>query len=180
MHVRLTHTNVYCSGYVWCTIYILSIQSLSIPFHRFYHLLFIFLRIWLLETWKIHILNGVILINTALVELTWHVVMDLPASPLWMYPSHYPQKFPTRPRINMSTLFDTHYYRVTKVFCSIVGLWPYQSQHQKRIILSLNIFILFSYIPPQVKIVNISLNRQNINMFNTDMTPIVNRTKNIL
>ncbi|XP_032686532.1 uncharacterized protein LOC116851335 [Odontomachus brunneus] len=59
------------------------------------------------------------------------------------------QKFSFRPRGNMNTFFDTR-YRATKLFSSIVGLWPYQSQFKRNIILSLNILVFISYLPPQL------------------------------
>ncbi|XP_025155500.1 uncharacterized protein LOC109504201 [Harpegnathos saltator] len=51
----------------------------------------------------------------------------------------------------MGTLFDTRYYRVLKLFCSAVGLWPYQAQFKKKIIQSFNIIILLSYFPAQLR-----------------------------
>ncbi|XP_032686526.1 odorant receptor 23a-like [Odontomachus brunneus] len=49
----------------------------------------------------------------------------------------------------MNMFFDTR-YRATKLFSSIVGLWPYQSQFKRKIILSFSILVLISYLPPQL------------------------------
>ncbi|XP_011702677.1 PREDICTED: uncharacterized protein LOC105458816 isoform X2 [Wasmannia auropunctata] len=61
-----------------------------------------------------------------------------------------PHKFPIRWRINMS-VFDTRYYSVTKLFASMVGIWPYQSQFRKKIIQSVSMFVMFTFVPPQAK-----------------------------
>ncbi|KAL0132673.1 hypothetical protein PUN28_000431 [Cardiocondyla obscurior] len=51
----------------------------------------------------------------------------------------------------MRALFNTRYYSITKLFASIVGIWPYQSQSKKRIIQSVSIFVMLTFIPPQIK-----------------------------
>ncbi|KAL6268705.1 hypothetical protein P5V15_001833 [Pogonomyrmex californicus] len=51
----------------------------------------------------------------------------------------------------MSAIFDTRYYSVTKLFASVVGMWPYQSQLKRRIIQFISMFIMFTFFPPQVK-----------------------------
>ncbi|XP_025159878.1 uncharacterized protein LOC112589712 [Harpegnathos saltator] len=50
----------------------------------------------------------------------------------------------------MTKLFDTRYYYLTKLFCSMVGLWPYQAQNKRIFIQTFNILILLSYVPPQL------------------------------
>ncbi|XP_019696169.1 odorant receptor 24a-like [Harpegnathos saltator] len=50
----------------------------------------------------------------------------------------------------MKRFFDTHYYRATKLLSSIVGLWPYQKRLKRKVILSFNLFVLLSYLPPQL------------------------------
>ncbi|XP_024872536.1 uncharacterized protein LOC112455067 [Temnothorax curvispinosus] len=50
----------------------------------------------------------------------------------------------------MNALFDTRYY-ITKLFASMVGIWPYQSQLRKKIIPSVSMFVMFTFFPPQVK-----------------------------
>lgn len=55
--------------------------------------------------------------------------------------------------VNMTTLFDTRFYYITKLTCSMAGLWPYQSWFRKKILLSFNFIVLLSYLPPQVSIV---------------------------
>ncbi|XP_032686489.1 uncharacterized protein LOC116851299 [Odontomachus brunneus] len=51
----------------------------------------------------------------------------------------------------MTTLFDTRYYYLTKLCCSITGLWPFQSQFKSRILQSFNLLIILLFIPPQLK-----------------------------
>ncbi|XP_024889759.1 uncharacterized protein LOC112466105 isoform X1 [Temnothorax curvispinosus] len=51
----------------------------------------------------------------------------------------------------MNALFDTRYYNITKLFASMVGIWPYQSQFRKKIIQSVSMFVMFTFFPPQVK-----------------------------
>ncbi|XP_067209602.1 odorant receptor 13a-like isoform X2 [Linepithema humile] len=51
----------------------------------------------------------------------------------------------------MTTLFDTRYYRVTKFFASLVGIWPYLSQFRRTFQQSLSVLIMLTFFPAQIK-----------------------------
>lgn len=108
----------------------------------------------LVVAYMIHVSSRIILLSIAAVRTTDMCLISSHHrhSVLPMYHlCRGSQKHSILPWINMGALFDTRYYRVTKLFCSAVGLWPYQAQLRKKIIQAINLIILFSYFPPQVR-----------------------------
>nr|XP_012231987.1 PREDICTED: odorant receptor 13a-like [Linepithema humile] len=51
----------------------------------------------------------------------------------------------------MTSIFNTRYYRVTKFFTSLVGIWPLLSQSRRRFQQLLSVFIMLTFFPPQIK-----------------------------